>query len=172
MAYFDGELEIMTIGWPHETAKDLIGNLVVIVADSLKLNFRGTGHHTFRHLGKKIGFEADLSYYVTNLARMRKRTEVNLETDPPPDLVVEVDVSRNSRRKLLMYAALGIPEVWRYEGGELRIYRLSKGEYTAASESLILGGLSANLLTTLLADGESMDRTDWFDHIRSSIAAR
>ncbi len=144
MAYFDGDLEIMTVGWPHETAKGLISSLFNIVAGSLRLNFLGSGGYTFRHYGRRIGFEADLSYYVSNLERMRPRTEVNLDTDPPPDLVVEVDVSRNSRRELPMYAALGIPEVWRYEGGELRIYWLSKGEYTDVNESPILGGLSAN----------------------------
>ena len=124
MAYFEGDLEIMTVGWPHESAKESIGCLFAVIAESLGVDFKGSGEHTFRHNEKRIGFEADLSFYVTNLELIRSRTKVNLDKDPPPDLVVEVDISRNSERKLLMYAALGIREVWRWEGATLRIYRL------------------------------------------------
>lgn len=168
MAYFEGELEIMSAGWGHETAKELIGSMFGVLAESLSLDFKSSGQHTFRHDRKRIGFEADLSYYVTSPERMRGRTAVKLDKDPAPDLVVEVDISRNSERKLLMYAALGIREVWRCEGSAIRIYRLSGREYKAAAKSSILRGVSAKLLTELLAEGERMSRPAWFKLIRKS----
>jgi Uma2 family endonuclease len=170
MAYFEGELEIMTVGWPHETAKDRVSSLFMLTAESLGVDFEGSGQHTFRHNRKRIGFEADLSYYTTNLDRVRGRTEINLDKDPPPDLVVEIDISRNSERKLLMYAALGIREVWRYEGAAIRIYRLHGKEYKTSAKSSILRGVAAKQLTKLLADSERMNRLAWFALIRKSIA--
>lgn len=169
LAYFEGELEIMTVGWPHESAKDLINSMFGILAEALGVDFLGSGQHTFRHNRKRIGFEADLSYYVTNLDLLRGRTKVNLDKDPPPDLVVEVDISRNSQRKLLMYAALGIREVWRCEGATIRIYRLSGSEYKTAAKSSILRGVSAKLLTKLLSEGEHMNRLAWFRHVRTAV---
>ena len=172
MAYFEGELEIMTAGWPHDTAKELINFTFALIAESLDLDFQSSGQHTFRHKRKKIGFEADLSYYVTTPELLRGKKKVALDTDPPPDLVVEVDISRNSERKLLMYAALGIREVWRCEGADIRIYRLSGREYKSAAKSSILTGVSAHTLTRLLADGQRMNRIAWFKHIRQSVAAK
>lgn len=172
MAYFEGELEIMTVGWPHETAKDLINSMFGIIAESQGLDFHGSGQHTFRHARKKIGFEADLSYYVTNLDEVRGRKRVSLGRDPPPDLVVEVDISRNLERKLLMYAALGIPEVWRCEGADIRIYRLDGQEYKTATKSVVLPGIGSRLLTKLLTEGMRMNRLAWFKHIRQSLSAK
>jgi Uma2 family endonuclease len=169
MAYFVGDLEIMTGGLPHESAKDLIHDMFGLIAEPLGVDFKGAGQHTFRHNKKRIGFEADLSYYVTNLELVRGRTRLNLEKDPPPDLVVEIDISRNSERKLLMYAALGIREVWRCEGSDIRIYRLSSREYKAASKSTILEGVSSKLLTELLKEGDTMNRLAWFNRVRKAV---
>ncbi len=172
LAYFEGKREIMAGGWSHESARGLINSLFELVAESLEIDFLGSGQHTFRHQRKRIGFEADLSYYVTNVERLRGRTKVKLDKDPPPDLVVEVDISRNSQRKLLMYAALGIREVWRCEGATIRMYRLSGGEYKSAAKSSILRGMSAKLLTKLLSEGEHMNRLAWFRHVRQAVAAQ
>ena len=71
-----------------------------------------------------------------------------------------------------MYAALGIPEVWRCEGMEIRMYRLSGREYKTASKSSILGGIGARLLTQLLADRDRMTLPKWLKHVRESAAAK
>jgi len=172
MAYFEGHLEIMTVGLLHETSKERIHLMIAAVAESLEIDFEDTGQHTYQHRGKKIGFEADLSFYVTKLVEVRRKTKLDLVKDPPPDLVVEVDVSRNSERKLLMYAALGIREVFRCEGSEIQIYRLSGREYKTAVKSAILGGVKASLLTQLLADSWTMSRPKWLKHVRKSVVAK
>jgi Uma2 family endonuclease len=172
MAYFEGYLEIMTVGKMHEVAKGLLTIMVAAIAESLGMDFEDTGQHTFRHPSKKIGFEADLSYYLNHLAHVRATSELDLAKDPAPDLVIDVDISRNSQRKLLMYAALGIREVWRYEGATLRIYRLSGQEYETASESLVFPGVSAAQLDLLLRSGWQMPRPDWLKHVRGAVAPK
>jgi Uma2 family endonuclease len=172
MAYFEGDLEIMTVGLMHESAKGRIHSLIDAIAESLNLDFENTGQPTFRHPRKRIGFEADLSYYFSNPEYVRGKTKLDLVKDPPPDLVVEVDVSRNSERKLLMYSTLGIREVWRYEGFEIRIYRLSSREYKTAARGAVFTGVSAALLTKLLSDAGRMNRVAWLKHVRKSVSAK
>jgi len=172
MAYFEGELELMTVRLRHEMARGQIHSMIDVIGESRELDFENTGRHTFQHPKKRIGFEADLSYYVTNLEMLRSKTKLNLLKDPPPDLVIEVDVSRNSVRKLLMYANLGIREVWRCEGSEIKIYRLSGAEYKSAAKSSILRGVKASLLTQLLADSWTMPRPQWLKHVRNSVVPK
>jgi Uma2 family endonuclease len=171
MAYFEGILEIMTVGLLHESAGELLRLMFYAMAESLRVRFRGTGQTTFRHATKGIGFEADLSYYVSNLSHVRARSNLDLIKDPPPDLVIEIDISRNSQRKLLMYGALGIREVWRYEGAELCVYSFNGHEYDRAATSSVLPGVQVVLMNKLLADAESMDELDWIAHVRQSVAA-
>lgn len=172
MAYFEGDLEIMTVGLMHESAGELVRLMFYAMAESLGVRFRGTGQTTFRHASKGIGFEADLSYYVSNLGHVRAQTNLDLVKDPPPDLVIEIDVSRNSERKLLMYGALGIREVWRYEGSQLHVYGLTGHEHRRAAFSAVLPGVSVALMNKLLAESETMDQLDWVKHVRQSVAPK
>lgn len=81
--------------------------------------------------------EADESDYVANEGRVRNRSRIHLDQDPPPDLVIDVDFTHSSIDKLALFAALGIPEGWRYADGRLSVYRLSAdGTYEAARHSL------------------------------------
>ncbi len=68
---------------------------------------------------------------------------IDLTVDPPPDLVVEVDISSDSKQRLMTYAALRVPEVWRYNRGSFTVLTLSDGNYTEASASRIASGLPA-----------------------------
>jgi Uma2 family endonuclease len=166
MAYFEGDLEIMTVGLLHESAGERIRIMFHEIADALEVEFFGTGHTTFKHPAKRIGFEADLSFYVTHLDEVCKQTGLELGKDPPPDLVVEVDVSRNSQRKLLMYGALGIPEVWRYVAGELIVYRLTGHQYEQVATSTILPDVPTAFLNRLLSESVGMKGRQWLNHVR------
>jgi Uma2 family endonuclease len=64
---------------------------------------------------------------------MRGKRRVDLNVDPPPDLAIEVDVT--SKTQLDAYAALGVPELWRYEKNQLTIYTLQSGEYQPVASS-------------------------------------
>ena len=80
---------------------------------------------TWRRIAKEKGLEADQSYYLINAPKVRGKREVDLVIDPPPDLAIEVENTASSVHQLGIYAALGIPEVWRFDGEELTILALN-----------------------------------------------
>jgi Uma2 family endonuclease len=97
---------------------------------------------------------------------VRHNTDIDLPIDPPPDLVIEIDTTHSSLDKLPIYAALGIPEVWRYARQQLSIYQLSTDGYTVVDTSTILPVVTSPQLTQLVADGHHMPRPTWLRHIR------
>ncbi len=73
------------------------------------------------------GIEPDNCFYIQNEAKVRGKNRLDLTIDPPPDLVLEIDVT--SRTHPEIYASLGGPELWRFEEGNLHINVLEKGIY-------------------------------------------
>jgi len=118
----------------------------------------------------RAGIEADACFYFGPMAAaIRGCAELNLHTDPAPELAVEVDVSRRSNSKLPLYAALGIGEIWRFHQDELVIYRLTAaGEYLMVQESVVLRGITGSALTQLLADANALPLPEWMDRIRAA----
>ncbi|NEP29174.1 Uma2 family endonuclease, partial [Moorena sp. SIO3I6] len=57
---------------------------------------------------------------------VRHKQSINLDHDPPPDLVLEVDITSGSLDKRPIYAALGVPELWRYNGQKLEVFVLQQ----------------------------------------------
>jgi hypothetical protein len=73
---------------------------------------------------------------------MREEKEVNFKTDPPPDLAIEVEVTRKLSTKKQVYAAFRVPELWCWSGNKLKILELSKdGEYVARESSICFPNL-------------------------------
>ena len=96
---------------------------------------------TCRREDLERGLEPDNCYYVHHAATMRAKDELDLSTDPPPELAIEIDISRSTLVKLSLYAAMGVPEVWRYDGRSLQVYRHdSAGRYEPHSASGIFPG--------------------------------
>jgi len=87
---------------------------------------------------------------VQNAPLIGSRTDLDFATDPPPDIAVEVDVHHGSADKLSIYAGLGVPEVWHYDGVRLAIKLLENGSYVEAQQSRALALLTAELLTDFL----------------------
>lgn len=129
LTYDNGILEIMTPLMPHEYNKRLIENLIVALAEELKLNIKSVGSVTCKRADLRRGVEPDSGFYLQNEPLMRNKQELDLTKDPPPDLVLEVDFTSSSLDRLSIYAALGVPELWRYDQGVLQIYRLQEGVY-------------------------------------------
>jgi Uma2 family endonuclease len=139
MTYDRGELEIMSPSRWHERFSRLIGRLIEAWTDEFDIPIQGCGTMTLRREDLHRGLEPDNCYYIRNEPLMRAKEELDLATDPPPDLAIEVDLTRHALEKPALYAALGVPELWRYDGQRLRLFRLrGEGGYveTGASESL------------------------------------
>jgi len=81
----------------------------------LNLEIYPTGSTTFKRLNQARGAEPDSSFYIQNAARIRGKREIDLTQDPPPDLVVEIDITSSSLNRFQIYATLGVPELWRYD---------------------------------------------------------
>jgi len=127
--YLDGMLEIMSPLSRHEGSNRFIESLISAIADELDLNLRKLGSLTMKRRDRQTGGEPDSCYYIQNEPLVRHKKEVDLLTDPPPDLVLEVDITSPSNRRLPIYANLGIPELWKYNGRALQYYILQDGAY-------------------------------------------
>ena len=135
LAYDRGTLEIMTPLLPHEYWNRLIERLIFVLGEELNLEILPAGSTTLKREDLRRGAEPDSSYYIENEARVRNKIAIDLNNDPPPDLVVEVDLTSSSLDRFQIYASLGVPELWRYDEGVLNIYQLQQEEYVECNNS-------------------------------------
>lgn len=135
LAYDNGILEIMTPLMPHENSNRLIEVFVGVLCEEFDLEIKRAGSLTLTRDNVERASEPDSSYYIQNESLVRDRENIDLAIDPPPDLVLEVEYSKPKVDKSKIYAAIGVPEFWRYNGSVLRIYRLGDGEYTEVQTS-------------------------------------
>lgn len=133
IAYSDGVLEIRMPSPKHEKAKVLIGDMVKILLEELDLDNECFGSSTFKRQEMAKGIEPDDCFYIEHAAQMIGKGQLDLTVDPPPDLAIEVDVT--SKTGLDAYQALGVPELWRFEDGRLRISLLQNGQYQDVNAS-------------------------------------
>jgi Uma2 family endonuclease len=146
-----GQLEIMSPSFAHENTKKLIARLVEIFAEETGIDMTAAGSTTFGREDLSRGIESDECYYIANAALVQGKDEIELPFDPPPDLAIEVDITRSSMDKLSICAALGIPEVWRYRGGAIEIHVLQdSGEYKPSKISRVLPGFPMDEVNRLL----------------------
>jgi Uma2 family endonuclease len=133
IAYSDGVLEIRMPLPEHEVDKELIGDMVKILLEELDIDNECFGSTTFKRQDVAKGIEPDQCFYIENHAVMIGKRRLDLTIDPPPDLAIEVDVT--SKTGLDAYRGLGVPELWRFEEGHLRISQLQDGQYQAVNAS-------------------------------------
>lgn len=134
LTYYNGILEIMTPLEAHENASGLIGQFIEILTEELNLTIKTVGSTTLTRPGLSAGAEPDQGYYIAHEPLVRGKV-VDLSVDPPPDLVVEVDITHTDIDKNTLYAELGVPELWRYNGQRLTIYMLQNGHYQVVESS-------------------------------------
>lgn len=134
LTYINGTLEIRVPLPEHEKAKVIIGDLVKALLDECDRNWESLGSTTFKREDMAAGIEPDDCFYIQNSDRMIGKTRIDLTLDPPPDLAIEIDVT--SKTQVSAYQALGVPEIWRYENGKIKIYLLRSGKYVESQNSL------------------------------------
>ena len=150
MTYDQGVLEIMSPGMPHEIAKRLIGRMIETFTLYRGIEIRSSSSTTFNRSELQRGFEADESYYIQHACELRGIGEIDLSIHPPPDLVLEVDMTNSSIPKKALFAAMKIPEVWRYDGASLWMGGLYRDGYQDLKQSLVLPGFPQELAAKLL----------------------
>jgi Uma2 family endonuclease len=170
LTYDRGTLEIMTISPTHERYKHLLGRLIEALSEELGFIIAGFGSMTCKRKQRRRGLEPDECYWIGSEPLVRGKLEIDLRTDPPPDLAVEIDVKRSSLDRLAIYAALGVPEVWRFDGKSLIFNVLgTDGEYAVAASSLAFRGLTASDLTTFLIMVAQLDENEVIRQFRAWV---
>jgi Uma2 family endonuclease len=145
LTYDRGKLEIMAPLWNHEWWKTRVGICLRVLCRELKLEIQSGGSTTFRREDMARGIESDDCFYIKNARRTTGLRDLDLTRDPPPDLALEVEGTRSALDRMGIYAALGVPEVWRYDGDAVHIHRLRPdGRYDDSDQSLSFPALPTN----------------------------
>lgn len=166
--YDQGEMEIVSPSPEHERLNRRIALLVQALTEEIGIESEDLGSTTFRREDLERGFEPDSCFYIQNEEQVRGKDRIDLAVDPPPDLVIEVDITSPSINKLPIYAQLGVPEVWRYDGVKLEILRLGDARYAEVTESTVLLSLTSSVLTGLMERSKSLRRTVWLREVREA----
>ena len=165
-AYDDGFLEVEVPLFEHESANAVLQNLVTTICVEKDIDFINAGSTTFRKRAKAKGVEPDTGFYIQKEAKIRGKLKIDLQTDPPPDLVIEVDITSPSLNKMLIYAALGVPEVWLYKGEKIEFYKLYGEFYQETHNSTVFPMLSSKKASEFLRKGLAESSSKWFKQVR------
>ena len=170
LTYDRGLLEIMSPSVEHEWFHKLLGRMVEAMTEVLNIPLRSGGATTLKIQLKQKGLEPDECYYVLNEPRVRGKKDIDLTTEPPPDLAIEVDISHSSMDKMGIYADLGVPELWFYDGDSLRVFKLQpEGDYAKQQHSFAFPFLDMNEIQRFMERCEETDETSWIRSFRAWV---
>lgn len=173
ITYDRGALEIMTLSAEHEVWKHLIARLIVALTEELNLPIAGYGSLTIKRRRKLRGLEPDECFWIANEPLVRNLTKYSPRRDPPPDLVVEVEVSRSALNRLNIYATMNVPEVWRFDGATIEFLGLgADGSYTAQTRSLSFPMVAPSDVFRFLSLRGTMDQNALVRQFREWIRER
>ena len=150
--YLDGALEIMSPHFQHEWLKKTLARIVETVALHVRIPMRCAGSTTLKKEIAARGLEPDECYYIQNASRIDVRKNLDLTMDPPPDLVIEVNLSYQDLSRDEVYASLSVPELWHFDvdEDELRIRCLRRNKYVSVQKSLALPMLTRRQIAEFL----------------------
>jgi Uma2 family endonuclease len=168
-AYDQGVLEIMVLSTKHERPNRTLALLVEVLAEELNMDVQRLGSTTFTREDLDKGFEPDSCFYIQNEARVRGKEEIDLAVDPPPDLVIEIDITSPSLNKFPIYAQIGVPEVWRYDGRQVQMFALANGQYANIEQSVVFPPLSNAIATEFLEESTKLQSTAWLRQVREWV---
>ncbi len=127
LVYDRGYLQIMSPLMEHENNNWFIARMIFIMAEEWNLNIKSVGSLTLKRDDIQKGIEPDACFYLQNEPEVRNKQNIDLnQGDIPPDLAIEIDITNSSIDKFPIYGALGVGEIWRYNGKFLQFYGLNK----------------------------------------------
>lgn len=172
ITYDDGKLEILVASLGHERANHALARIAEITAEETGRDFTATGSTTLKREDLEKGFEPDSSFYFRHAATICGKDRTDMATDPPPELIIEVDITRSSLNHFPLYAAVGIAEIWRYDGERVRFHKLDGSAYTQIEESSVLPPMTAVQATIFIERNRHEKATDWLRAVREWIRGR
>jgi Uma2 family endonuclease len=158
LTYQRGSLEFMTTSPQHEIYKKHLARFIEILAEELDQPFATAGSMTFQHEDLRRGLEADDCFWFEHESVMRGKLTWDYKADPPPDLGLEIEITRSALDCMDIYARLRVPEVWRFDGRQLTAYRLrSDGTYQQEPASHIFPSVPLDQLVSFLDLAQTTD---------------
>ncbi len=148
----------MSTGFQHDRISRFISAIVRAIVAGFKQAMIEAGSATLTLDPKETSAEPDTAFYIRHAKQMMRRDKIDLEKDPPPDLVLEVDITNPTRSKEKIYARIGVPEIWRHNGTSIIIRLLKDGAYHDSPQSLAFPFLTAEKLAEVL-ETEAEDQT-------------
>lgn len=136
IAYDGGVLEIRRPYLEHEVPKGMMESFIEATADELEIEVMKAGSLTLEREDLTRAVEPDSCFYIQNEASVRGKRNINMSEDLPPDLAIESDYTNSSVNKDVLYASIGVPELWRYRRQSLQVYQLVDGKYEKCDRSL------------------------------------
>ncbi len=167
LTYDRGDLLIMVTSPEHEVIKAVFTLLIQLLAEEFAVTSRCFGSTTYKRKDLQKGFEPDACFYFKHEAHMRGKKRLDLRRDPAPELIVEIDITSPSIKRLPLFAAFGVQEVWRFDGQELEILILQEDEYRKSDNSLALPKVSAEAVAGFVRDSFKMDNLEWSKKVRA-----
>lgn len=171
LTYNRGNLEIIAPSPEHEVYKKVMGRFVETLAEELEVRIEPLGSTTFKR-PELIGAEPDECFYIQNICAIKGKKRLDMDRDPPPDLVVEIDLTSSSENSLQVYADLGVPEVWIYNGSQFRIKRLENQRYVDCDRSLAFPSVAVLEMVRFLEQAETMDYLELVKSFRGWVKSQ
>jgi len=169
LSYDCGRLEVVSTSPAHDEFAYLTELFVREFSDAQDLDLQAYGQATWKRKDVGKGAEADCCYYIQNARKVIGKKRIPLESNPPPDVVVEIDLTSSSMRKLRIYAGLGVPEVWRFDGKVFHFYELLEGKYAEMVDSKCLPGFASVPVLEMFSLAETQGQTEALKAFRRVI---
>jgi Uma2 family endonuclease len=172
MTYDRGDLELMSPLLRHEKYIIRLRRMIDTLTEVLNIPVIGAGSTTLKREDLERGLEPDSCFYLANARKIRGKMELDLTIDPPPDLAIEVDVTSRSLDRQGIYAALGVPEIWRFENESLWVYQLQEdGTYTRRNSSPAFPFLVLEDVVRFATQDNATYDTTWIRSFRAWVQA-
>lgn len=171
MTFDQGVLEFMSPSKKHEQISSLLGSMMYEWMMLRSIGAVFGGHTTFSRRDLLRGLEPDNCCWIARYPEVLDKEDIDLTVDPPPDLALEVEVSRSSVPKLPIYQALGVPEVWRWRRGSLEVLILdAAGQYQSKPDSKALAGFPFRLAEEFIELRDVNNHLELMKRFRAAIA--
>jgi Uma2 family endonuclease len=163
--YFDRRLTLLSPSYRDDWIAEACGDLVKAVARALGLAWEQSGHTTYRLKKGDAGVEGDRAFYFGDHAkRMIGAQEIDLTTQPPPDLTIEIEVSHSANDAVAAWGRIGVPEVWRLDTKRWTLTfetRNDDGTYSPTPRSPALPVLEPSDVLSQLRLAEKLGSSRW-----------
>jgi Uma2 family endonuclease len=165
--YEKGNLLIMSNSSEHEDIKDTIVYLIYIFTEEFRINARSLGSSTYQREDIERGFEPNSCFYFENEQKIRGVKRLDMTIHPAPDLIIEVDITSLATNRQSIFAAFGVPEIWRFDGEKMQILQMENDKYVEIKNSLALPKVTDEVLTDFLNKSQNLSRLEWISEVRN-----